>query len=69
MSLDESYPGIQPTTGRKAGDLLTFTQNRGKKVWRASGTDLEHRLKLDATIMIIEDGTPGFAHRESRSRV
>ena len=25
MSLDESYPGIQPTTARKAGDLLTFT--------------------------------------------
>jgi hypothetical protein len=26
MSLDESYPGIQPTTARKAGDLLTFTR-------------------------------------------
>ena len=25
MSLDESYPGIQPTTARKAGDLLTVT--------------------------------------------
>jgi hypothetical protein len=25
MSLDESYPGIQPTTARKAGDSLTFT--------------------------------------------
>jgi len=25
MSLDESYPGIQPTTPRKAGDLLTVT--------------------------------------------
>jgi hypothetical protein len=25
MSLDESYPGIQPTTARKAGDFLTFT--------------------------------------------
>jgi hypothetical protein len=23
--LDESYPGIQPTTARKAGDLLTVT--------------------------------------------
>ena len=28
MSLDESYPGIQPTTGRKAGDLLTFTTSQ-----------------------------------------
>ena len=28
MSLDESYPGIQPTTGRKAGDLLTFTDKQ-----------------------------------------
>ena len=28
MSLDESYPDIQPTTARKAGDLLTFTQDR-----------------------------------------
>ncbi|MGA2059665.1 MAG: hypothetical protein ABSG67_04225 [Thermoguttaceae bacterium] len=25
MPWDESYPGIQPTTARKAGDLLTFT--------------------------------------------
>ena len=25
MSLDESNPRIQLTTGRKAGDLLTFT--------------------------------------------
>jgi hypothetical protein len=25
MSLDESYPRIQPTTARKAGDLLTVT--------------------------------------------
>jgi len=25
MSLDESYPGIQLTTARKAGDLLTVT--------------------------------------------
>jgi len=25
MSLDESYPGIQLTTARKAGDLLTLT--------------------------------------------
>src|SRR5208283_1541344 len=26
MSLVESYPGIQATTARKAGDLLTFTK-------------------------------------------
>jgi hypothetical protein len=28
MSLDESYPRIQPTTGRKAVDLLTFTHKK-----------------------------------------
>jgi len=28
MSLDESFPGIQPTTARKAGDLLTVTFQR-----------------------------------------
>jgi hypothetical protein len=29
MSLDESYPRIQLTTARKAGDLLTVTTSRG----------------------------------------
>ena len=42
MPLDESYPGIQLTTARKAGDLLTVTDRRRARSCRgpAAGRDL-----------------------------
>ena len=43
MSLDESYPGIQPTTARKAGDLLTFTF---LPIFRGTATGLAGRSLL-----------------------
>jgi hypothetical protein len=34
----ESYPGIQPTTARKDGDLLTVTKKAWEYLWVRYGT-------------------------------
>jgi hypothetical protein len=70
MPVDKSYPGIQPTMARKAGDLLTVTLCERCSLDKLPGT--LHAVKLPSAFSRLKlfpsNPTPAAKKRRTPSR-